>query len=60
MLQAHRADIIDEQTWMLFGVQEKILGDDAIRYRVLDELEWQSFLSRVESVEISGDQIRMR
>lgn len=46
MLQAHRADIIDEQTWMLFGVQEKILGDDAIRYRVLDELEWQSFLSR--------------
>lgn len=45
LMQATSADILSEQNWLLHGVEEKVLGDDSIRYRNLDTLEWQSFLS---------------
>ena len=45
LLQAQWADILDQRNWMLHGVEEKILGADSIQYRILDTLEWESFLS---------------
>ena len=45
MMLANRADILDERNWLLHGVEEKVLGDESIRYRIVDTFEWQSFLS---------------
>ncbi len=45
MLQAGRADILDAQRWLLNGVEETVLGEDSVKRRILDTLEWQIFLS---------------
>lgn len=45
LLQADRADVVDARRWLLHGVEEKRLDGDSVRYRALDTLVWESFLS---------------
>lgn len=45
LLLADRADVLNAREWQLYGVKEKRLDAVAVRYRELDTLVWQSFLT---------------
>lgn len=45
MVRAVKADILNQQKWLLHSAQKKVLGEGSVQSHNLDVLEWQSFLS---------------
>lgn len=45
LLLAKRALILDAGTWQLQSVKDKVINNDEVLYRELEDLRWESFLS---------------
>lgn len=45
MIQAHKADIVDDRKWLLHEVEERVLGEDSVQHKRMATLTWQSFLT---------------
>ena len=45
LLQAHKADIVDDRKWLLHDVEERVLGEDSVQHKRMATLTWQSFLA---------------
>ena len=45
LLQASKADIVDDRQWLLHDVEERVLGEDSVQHKRMATLSWQSFLT---------------
>lgn len=45
LVQAHKADIVDDRKWLLHDVEERVLGEDSVQHKRMASLSWQSFLT---------------
>lgn len=45
LLQADKADIVNQRDWLLHDVDERVLGEDSVAHRRMATLDWQSFLT---------------
>ena len=45
LLQADKADIVNDQQWLLHDVEERVLGEDSVQHRRMASLDWHSFLT---------------